>query len=143
MIALKFCYKCPAELSDIVQQASIQDNYDLSNPLLKDKLYFIAKRMKLKAGTYIGYEPPFTLTDILAEMVVKEYAKFRDMPDNEEPSVKMVDETLPVKKIVRGDYSVEYDTSSLKGGSESNPTSTDIFSDYEWILKKYKKLKVL
>lgn len=129
-------------LDDVVASANEIGGYDTSDTAFQTRLRLVARQMITKSEAYIGRPCPVALTDVLGEMAVRQYSNYLVQPES--PEFTAVDESLPVKKIVRGDYTVEYET---RGESTSlvsySGIKIDVFGDYEWILKKYKKLKVL
>jgi hypothetical protein len=92
------------------------------------RLKIACRQMYTKVEAYIGYEPPDKLYSTIAEMAVTQISRFTNLED----------QNLPLQRLSRGDYTVEYNT--------KNRTATgfvDVFGDYEYILKRYKKLRTL
>jgi hypothetical protein len=111
--------------TDVVNKAVILGNLDTNDTALQERVNTTAEMVIAKADVYLGYSvlTVDALKTILAEITVTQithYQKLRDIPNG------------ATSRVTRGDYTVEY-----------LAPNKDIFSEYEWILKKYKKLRSL
>lgn len=110
---------------DVADKAIILGNLDSSDTSLMAKLDVTIEMIIAKTDAYIGYTSTTVdaLCNILAEISVTQLSRYQSIQGSN---------TGSTKRITRGDYTVEYDTSTT--------ASKDVFNEYEWILKKYKKL---
>lgn len=110
----------------VVDKAVILGSLDST---LTERTNVTAEMVIAKTDAYIGYDSTTVddLLNILAEITVSQITHYQNLQGTTG--------TTPTKRITRGDYTVEYDTST--------PTQVDIFASYEWLLKKYKKLRSL
>jgi len=88
------------------------------------------KSIYTKVKTYLGYEPPEILNDIIAEMSIVNYDRYSDLTGQHSD----------LTRLTRGDYTVQYEKQRTPTSSDGR---VDLFGDYEWILRKYKKLRML
>lgn len=114
--------------SDVVTKATALGQ--LTDASTIARLDIIAEMLIEKVANYIGYDVPDTLTNVIAEMVVTEISHYSNLQETYGGL------TGADKKITRGDFTAEYDTSGITN-------KVDILHSYEWILKKYKKLRSL
>lgn len=117
-------------IQDVVDKATILGQ--ITDPNTLARLPIIAEQVILKVEEYIGYEAPVKLTNTVAEIVVTEINHYNGLQGSGGTA------SGATKRISRGDYTVEYDTSAQAPSSQ-----VDVFNSYEWILKKYKKLRSL
>lgn len=119
---------------DVVDKAIILGQLDTGNASLMERTDVTAEMIISKTESYLGYDPLTVdqLLNILAEITVTQISHYQNLQGSTGTS------SGATKRITRGDYTVEYDT------SVQAPTSAvDVFNSYEWILKKYKKLRTL
>jgi hypothetical protein len=112
-------------IQDVVDKAVSLGSLDVNDSALMERVSVTAEMVIAKATVYIGYDST-TVDDlkiIFAEITVNQVS-----PSSQSST----------KRITRGDYTVEYDTNDSVAISNAN-----LFSSYEWILKKYKKLRSL
>ena len=111
--------------ADVVAKAVLVGKLDSNDSALMERVDVTAEMVILKTEDYIGYDPLEVdkLKPILAEITVTEITHYQNL------RTTALGDT---KRITRGDYTVEYGASK-----------TDSFNSYEWLLKKYKKLRSL
>lgn len=116
---------------DVVDKAIILGNIDSSNATLMERLDVTAEMVIAKTDAYIGYDCTTVdaLLNILAEISATQLSHYQNLQGTSGTA------SGATKRITRGDYTVEYDTSV-----QAQTTSVDVFNQYEWLLKKYKKL---
>lgn len=114
---------------NVVDKAIILGGLDNSDATLMAKLDVTTEMVIAKADAYLGYDSTTVdaLCNILAEISVTQLSRYQNLQGGSSAT--------PTKRITRGDYTVEYDTST-----QSATTSVDVFNSYEWVLKKYKRL---
>lgn len=116
---------------DVADKAILLGSLDTSNESLIEKLNLTIEMVIAKADAYVGYDCTTVdaLRNILAEISVTQLARYQNLQGTAGSA------SGATKRITRGDYTVEYDTSV-----QAQTTSVDVFNSYEWLLKKYKKL---
>lgn len=111
-------------IQNVADKAVILGSLDSTDTTLMDRLNVTIEMVIAKTDAYINYDSTTVdaLCNILAEISVAQLSRYQNLQSG----------TATTKRITRGDYTVEYDTS---------PTDTlNVFNQFEWILKKYKKL---
>lgn len=121
-------------IQDVADKAILLGSLDPSNESLMAKLDVTIKMVIAKTDAYVGYDCTTVdaLCNILAEISVTQLSRYQNLQGTGGSA------NGATKRITRGDYTVEYDTSV-----QTTNTSVDVFNSYEWILKKYKKLVTL
>lgn len=109
--------------NEIVNKAILLGSIDSNDTALQERVNATAEMVIAKADAYLGYDckEVDALKSILAEITVSQITHYQNLRDAQ---------TGSTKRVTRGDYTVEY-----------AERTRDIFSDYEWILRKYKKLR--
>jgi hypothetical protein len=115
--------------TDVVDKAVILGALDTNDTSLTERTNVTAEMMIAKADAYLGYDVTTVdaLLSILAEIVVTQITHYQNL--------RIAQASGATKRVTRGDYTVEYDTSIQSFNAEQS-----VFNSYEWILKKYKKL---
>ncbi len=118
---------------DVIDKAVILGNLDSGDTALMERVNVTAEMIITKASVYIGYDSLTvdTLLSILAEITVSQITRYQNLQGASGSS------SGATKRITRGDYTVEYDTSGTQ------TSAVDVFNSYEWILKSFKKLRLL
>ena len=111
---------------DVADKAIIMDNLDSSDTALRARLDVTVEMVIAKADAYLGYDCTTVdkLCSILAEIAITQLSRYKNLQGNSGSA------SGATKRITRGDYTVEYDTST-----QAPTTSVDVFNQYEWILK--------
>lgn len=112
-------------IQNVADKAIILGNLDSKNTSLMERLNVTIEMVIAKTDAYIGYDCTTVdaLCNILAEISVTQVSRYQNLQGNSSGATK---------RITRGDYTVEYDTSVQ--------ASIDVWNQYEWVLKKHKKL---
>lgn len=118
---------------DVIDRAVVLGQLDDGDPALMERLDVTVEQVLTKTEIYVGYDPTTVdaLLNIEAEISVTEINHYQNLQSSAISGGS-------TKRITRGDYTVEYDT--------ANPvtiTNQTFFNTYEWILKKYKKLRTI
>ena len=116
--------------TDVVSKAILLGDLNAEDQVLIERLTVTAEMILVKTNIYLGYDCTTVdaLLNILAEITVQQLNKYKTLSKETEN---------PVKKITRGDYTVEYET------DDSATYSDEVFDRYTTILKSFKKLRSL
>ena len=121
-------------IQNVADKAIILGGLDSANTSLMAKLNVTVEMVIAKTDAYVGYDCTTidALCSILAEISVTQVSRYQNLQGSTGSS------SGATKRITRGDYTVEYDTSA-----SAPTTSVDVWNQYEWLLRKYKKLVTL
>lgn len=114
---------------NIIDKAVRLGGFDIKDTALMDKLSITAEMMIDKVSNYLGYD--CTTVDALlatiSEITVIQLSRYQNLTSTDNTNVK---------RISRGDYTVEYNDSI-----QTYNLQTNVLTSYEVILKKFKKLR--
>lgn len=119
---------------DVIDRAVVLGQLDDNDPALMERLDVTVEQVLTKTEIYLGYDPTTvdTLLNIEAEISVSELSHYQNLQTGGNTNQGST------KRITRGDYTVEYDTQN-----QATVNNQLFFSTYDWLLKKYKKLRTL
>lgn len=118
---------------DVIDRAVVLGQLDDGDPALMERLEVTVEQVLTKTEIYVGYDPTTVdaLLNIEAEISVTEISHYQNLQSSSVSGGA-------TKRITRGDYTVEYDTQS-----PVTITNQQFFNTYEWLLKKFKKLRTI
>lgn len=118
-------------IQNVADKAVVIGNLDSLNTSLMERLNVTIEMVIAKTDAYIGYDSTSVdaLCNILTEIAVTQLSHYQNLQGSGGSA------TGATKRITRGDYTVEYDTAV-----QAPTTSVDVWNQYEWLLKKYKRL---
>lgn len=118
---------------DVIDRAVVLGQLDDQDSVLMERLDVTVDQILTKSEIYIGYDPTTVdaLLNIEAEIAVTEISHYQNLQTN--TSVNGA-----TKRITRGDYTIEYETNN-----QAQVVNQFSFNTYEWMFKKYKKLRTL